>query len=144
MSLVLGTGLPYTLDVWGETPLNTTMIFDNGAIFDDIGGLGDSVAYHATGVLCLAITENVSINHWIKFDLESGPRTPEIVLLSIDLPDGVEGYLDLGTTPVSFSTLDGWYFRDLGKYSTTSELYVYPSINLRINNSDHVYASLHD
>ncbi len=144
MSLVLGTGIPYTLDVWGDTPLNTTIVFDNGAIFNDIGGLGDKISYHATGVLRLAITENVFINHWVSFNLDGGHITPEFVLLDIDLPEGVEGYLDLGTTPASFSTLDGWYFRGSGQYSTTTEFEAFPSVRFNLRNSEYVYASLRD
>ena len=144
MSLVLGTGLPYTLDVWGETALNTTMIFDNGAILDEIEWRGDEISYYATGILRLAITENVTVNERARFYFQTGPRTPDIVLLDIDLPDGVEGYLELGTTPASFFTLDGWYFRGAGRYSTTSELYALPSVTIEVGNSDHVYASLRD
>ncbi|MHA1389011.1 MAG: hypothetical protein ACTSUZ_10325 [Candidatus Thorarchaeota archaeon] len=142
MSVILGSGLPYSLSIWGDTPLNTTMIFDNGAVFDDVEGIGDEVSYYATGILNIAITENVSINHWIKFNLDSGVATPDDVLLNIDLPVGVDGYLRLGTTPASFTTLDGWYFRGDGKYSTTTELNAVPSVNFYLQNSLHVYASL--
>lgn len=144
MTVVLGTGLPYTLGVWGESALNTTMIFDNGAIFDDIDGLGDEINYRATGVLRLALTENVSISHWVDFNLDGTPPTPDFVSLYIDLPDGIEGYLDLGTTPASFSTLDGWYFRGPGRYSTTTEFEAFPSVEFYLRNSEYVYASLRD
>ncbi len=143
MTVVLGTGLPYTLGVWGETALNTTMIFDNGAILDEIDEFGDDIYYSATGILRLAITENVTVKEWARFHFDY-PICPEIVLLDIDLPEGVEGYLELGTTPVSFSVLDGWYFRGSGRYSTISEPYVLPSVTINVHNSDYVYASLRD
>ncbi|MHA2023748.1 MAG: hypothetical protein ACTSWQ_08825 [Candidatus Thorarchaeota archaeon] len=144
MIVTLGTGLPYTLGVWSDTDLNTTMIFDNGAILDEIDGLGDEINYCATGILRLAITENVTVKEWAKFHFQSGSKTPDIVLLAIDLPEGVEGYLELGATPVSFSILDGWYFRGAGRYSTISEPYALPSVTIEVGNSDYVYASLRD
>ncbi len=144
MTIVLGTGIPYSIVIGGQTPLNSTIIFDNGANFTEVNDKGSDFGYHATGILRLAITENVSINEWVKFTMDTGTKQPETVHLNIDLPDGVEGYLDLGTTSRTFSVLDGWYFRGSGRYSTTVESEAEPSVNFFLRNSEHVYASLRD
>ncbi len=145
MTIVLGTGIPYSIFIGGDTPLNSTFIFDNGANFTEVNNKGSDIDYYAAGILRLDITENIVVGTHMDIHTGATPsRTPDTVLLDIDLPTGIHGVLRVGTGPISFSVLDGWYFRGSGRYSTSPNLYAIPYIGIEVYNSDHVYASLRD
>ena len=104
INLVLGSGLPYAIGVLG-TNVNGTFIYENNAI-----GSSASLVFLATGSFVdLRLTEDmVFSNTEMEIDVGTGSQDrPNIVYLSVDLPDGVNGIAAI-SKPLSIHANTGW------------------------------------
>jgi hypothetical protein len=115
INLVLGSGLPYAIGVLG-TNVNGTFIYENNAI-----GSSASLVFLATGSFVdLRLTEDmVFSNTEMEIDVGTGSQDrPNIVYLSVDLPDGVNGIAAI-SKPLSIHANTGWTLYSLGSSSET-------------------------
>ncbi len=98
--VVLGNATSYGLLIIGDN-LNTTITYDNGAL---VGG-ARNVRYDASGIFRLRIAEDVNRDHGgMQIDVVNTPEWTygdPLVLLDINLPEGMNGRLSTASPYVS-------------------------------------------
>ncbi len=139
INLTLGTGVPYSLNVWG-TNLDSEIIYDNGALVDG------TLTYQANGTLLVVVTEDIVMSG--NLDISGPTNTASIALsalyLDIDLPTGVGGELHLesfGSVPISFVDRVGWTWDGFEAYETAPGTY---TVDITAGYCSQVYANLLD
>ena len=141
INVVLGTGTPYKILIRMGDNIDTTITYDSGAVIDY---LDDAFVYSCTGTLDFNFCENVNFSAG-GLDVAIGyvPDQPDPLYLDIDLPDGMDGRIDFGPDPVTFTQLAGWHHEGFGIYATASWPFENPGLDMTVD-CGNCLADLHD
>jgi len=135
INIVLGTDATHNLYISGVN-LNTIVILDNGAKIS-----GSRLRFYGTGIFQFSMTENVNYTTEgmsVKIgDLFSNRESPELVVLDIDLPTGLNGHL---STPNATFINNDWPINYDDEWGTKS--INEPLLNIEIFFSMRVWANL--
>ncbi len=133
--VVLGTDVVHSMYISGSN-LNTIVIVDNGARIS-----GSKCRFYGTGVFQFGLTENVNYTSE-GMDIEVGDffsvmPSPELVVLNIDLPAGLNGRL---SSPNATFIHNDWLINYDDEWGTAS--ISEPLIDIEIHYSMRVWANL--
>jgi hypothetical protein len=111
INVTLGNAVSLSIAVEGEN-LTTSLTYDNGA---KLGSSQTDLSYRASGILDVTFTEDVTFSELgaeMRIAPEGSPyRVTDVVYMSIDLPEGLNGDIRLnGDTNRHTYQLDGWSF----------------------------------
>ncbi len=135
INIVLGTDVAHSLYISGEN-LNTIIIMDNGAKIS-----GSRCRFFGTGVFQFIMTENVNFTGK-GMDVEVGdfvlgPVSPELVVVDVDLPSGLNGRF---SSPNATFIRNEWPINYGNEWGTTS--IDSPLLDIQIFYSMRVWANL--
>ncbi len=133
LNVTLGTGVTYSLVIAG-TNLTSSIRYDNKATIGQIGD--DNLDYRASGTVLVTLTEHVSMTSNLDIGIEGPSMT---AFLDINLQDGVEGELFIGSTLISFLDRVGWTWDGVNSFNTVSGS---PDVIISVYHCDHIYANL--
>lgn len=135
INIVLGTDAVHSLYISGSN-LNTIVTLDNGAKIS-----GSRCRFYGTGIFRFIITEN--INYTTEgMDVEVGDfflneESPELVILDIDLPAGMNGHLSSQNTTFIHNDWEINYGDEWGTVSIDE-----PLVDIEIYHAQSVIADL--
>ncbi|MFW9805306.1 MAG: hypothetical protein ACFFFK_01095 [Candidatus Thorarchaeota archaeon] len=135
LNIILGTDAIHSLYISGSN-LNTIVVMDNGAKIS-----GSRCRFYGTGIFQFVMTEN--INYTTKgMDVEVGDfflsgESPELVILDIDLPVGMNGHLSSHNTTFIHNDWQINYGNEWGTVSIDE-----PLVDIEIYYAQNVVAEL--
>ncbi len=135
INIVLGTDMVHSLYISGEN-LNTRVIVDNGAKIS-----GSKCKFYGTGIFQFVLKENVNFTS-VGMDVEIGDfyaeiPAPELVLIDINLPVGMNGHFTSGNASFIRNDWPVNYGNEWGTASINE-----PLLDIKILHSTRVRASL--
>ncbi len=139
ITIALGTGASYQIHIPDGDNVDAVVAFGNGAMLE-----GRYFGYSCSGTLNFIFGENVNITKGgLDVDIGRPAREPDPLYLDIDFPDGMDGRIDFGPDPVTFTQLAGWHHEGFGIYSTASWPFENPGLHMTVDCGS-CLADLHD
>lgn len=139
IDVVLGTGSSYEILVRNGVNIDATVAFGNNAVL----GAREFI-YTCTGSFHFSFDENVNFTDGgLLATVGIAGLAPDSLYLNIDIPDGMDGRIDFGPDPVTFTQLAGWHHEGFGIYATASWPFENPGLRIAVDCGS-CLADLHD
>ena len=137
MNIILGSGHPYLIYLGGDSNsrnVTSNIVIDNNATLGD-----EEFAYLFPGSLNLVFTEDVDYSQGgLLMDIGKSNEEIVSVVMNVDLPDGMDGYVRFISDSMSISST-GWTLYDTGINPTSSYYRTSVELDLPLLDIDQVF-----